>query len=170
MYDENLKLKDAGVVTSSGYGTVDGSAQVLNLGSGLVRGNVIFDISTVVIDDDDEKYELHLMGGDDASFTNTVSLCCLELGANASLQGNQDTERARYILPFQNEQAGTIYPYVRVRHVVSGTSPKLRYAAYLGKDLELCGTTNVTAVTTTTTTTSTSSSSSSSTSTSTTTA
>ena len=85
MYDVKLLLKDAGAVTSSGYGEVDSSPQVLNLGEGLVRGNVILDVPAITIDDTDEKYEIHLMGGDDSSFTKQVSLCSKEFGANASL-------------------------------------------------------------------------------------
>ena len=75
MFDYDFELKDAGAVTSSGYGEVDSSAKVVNLGSGLVRGNLIIDINAIKITDNDELYEIHLIGGDDSSFTNQVSLC-----------------------------------------------------------------------------------------------
>ena len=58
MYDVKLLLKDAGTVTSSGYGEVESAAKVLNLGDGLVRGNLILDISAMTINDADEKYEI----------------------------------------------------------------------------------------------------------------
>jgi len=152
MYDVKLLLKDGGAVTSSGYGTVDASAQVLNLGPGLVRANVVADIISIKISGGDEKYHVHLMGGDDSSFTQEVSLTSKELGANASLEGNRDSKISRLILPFQNEESGVIFSYVRIRHVISGTSPSINYQARLEKDLPVRGLTTITATTTTTTT------------------
>jgi len=154
MLDTEHILKDAGAVTSSGYGQVDSEAQVIDLGDGLVRGNVVMDIVTIDIANSDEKYEIHLMGGNDISFTGEVSLCCKELGANEALQGNLDSKLSRVILPFQNEERGVVYPYVRVRHVVSGTTPSINYKARLEKDLSIRGITTELTVTTTTTTTS----------------
>ena len=153
MYDINLILKDSGQVTSSGYGQVDGEAQVINLGDGHVRGNIVFDATEIKISSNDELYRLHLMGGSDGTFTQEVSLCELELGALEVVEGNQDSQIARYILPFQNEQAGTIYPYCRVRHELSGSSPEINYSARFGKDHVMLGAMYPTVATTTTTTT-----------------
>lgn len=139
MFDTKLLLKDTGAVTTSGYGTVDASAQVVNLGSGLVRGNLIIDISSIDIQTGDELYELHLIGGNDESFSREVSLCSKELGHNSQLQGNLDSKISRAIMPFQNEERGVIYPYVRVRHVLSGATPSINYTARLEKDLPLDG-------------------------------
>ena len=86
-----------------------------------------------------ELYQLHLMGGDDADFTNEISLCSKELGAKEGLQGNLDSYVSRVILGFQNEHAGEIYSFVRVRHVISGTSPNINYKARLEKDLPMLG-------------------------------
>ena len=155
MLDTEHTLKDAGAVTSSGYGQVDASAKVVNLGEGLVRGNLALDISAVKISAKDESYTIHLMGGTDANFTGEVSLCSKELGHNASLQGNVDSKLSRVTLPFQNEERGLVYPYVRVRHVISGASPSINYQARLEKDLPQRGVTSLTQVTTTTTTTTT---------------
>ena len=155
MFDYDYELKDTGRVTSSGNGTVDGSAKSVNLGAGIVRGNLVIDVFQINIVNDDEIFRIHLMGGSDASFTNEVSLCCLELGAKEVLQGNQDHVVSRYVLPFQNEQAGTVFPYLRVRHQIGGTTPNIDYSARLEKDGVARGTTNVSAVTTTTTSTTT---------------
>jgi hypothetical protein len=152
MFDQDLRLKDHGLVSSSGYGTVGGEATVLDLGQGLVTGNVIFDIFKIKIPTNNELYRLHLMGGDDENFTNEVSLCCLELGAAEVVEGGGDSVRARYVLPFQNEQAGTIYPYVRIRHEISGSAPGINYKARLCHVHGLRGTTNISESTTTTTT------------------
>lgn len=155
MFDYDYELKDTGRVEASGYGSVDGSAKVIDLGAGLVRGNLFIDVFQIAIGSNDQIYRLHVMGGDDADFTNEVSLCCLELGAKEVLQGNADSLVSRYILPFQNEQKGTVYPYVRVRHELAGTSPSINYSARLEKDLPVRGTTNVDTISTTTTTTTT---------------
>jgi hypothetical protein len=146
-------LKDAGAVTSSGYGTVDAAAKVVDLKEGLVRGNIIIDVSAIDISSGNELCEIHLMGGSDESFTQEVSLCSKELGHNASLEGNRDSKPGRYILPFQNEMAGRIWPYVRIRHVLSGTTPSINYQARLEKDLAVTGYISETVTTTTTTTT-----------------
>jgi len=134
MYDAALELKDAGAVTSSGYGTVDEEAAVVNVGEGMVKGRLIIEVSEVEIADNDELYVIHLMGGDDESFTNTVSLGSIELGANEVLEGNVDSQTGRYEVPFTNEQNGTIYPYLRVRHVISGTvATGINYKAYMSR-------------------------------------
>lgn len=134
MYDVKLELKDAGLVNSSGYGTVDGEAAVVSVGEGLVKGRLIIDVSAIETADGNEEYYLHLMGGSDESFTNTVSLCALELGAAAVLAGNQTSGVGRYELPFTNEQNGIIYPFLRVRHVIDWPGDSgINYKAYLSK-------------------------------------
>jgi hypothetical protein len=154
MYDSALRLKDAGAVASSGYGTVDAAAKVVSLGNGLVRGNLVIDISAIKVSAGDEAYTLHLMGGNDADFTEEVSLASKELGASGALEGNLDSKISRVLIPFQNEERGIIYPYVRVRHVISGSSPSINYTARLEKDLPCSGSTALdqtgTATTTTT--------------------
>ncbi len=47
MFDYTFILKDAGAVTSTGFGEVDASAQVVDVGKGLVRGNVVIDIDAI---------------------------------------------------------------------------------------------------------------------------
>ena len=150
MFDYDYILKDAGAVTSSGYGEVDASAKVVNLGSGLVRGNVILDVTALALVDNDELYKIHLMGGDDDSFTNTVALASVEIGCKEVTEANLDSRMGRYILPFENEKNGVVYPYVRIRHVISGTTPSINYTARLEKDLPVTGTIAETVTTTTT--------------------
>ena len=157
MFESNLRLKDHGAVSASGYGTVGGEAEVLNVGNALVVGSIVFDIFKIDVPTNDEKYVLHVLGGDDESFTNEVSLACLELGAAEVVEGSGDSVRARYVLPFSNEKAGTIYPYLRVRHVISGSSPRINYKASITGVHGLRGTTNISESTTSTTTTSSSS-------------
>ena len=150
MIDVTLELKDFGVVTSSGYGEIDSTAKVVNLGSGLVRGNLIIDVAEMAMQDNDELYQLHLMGGDDESFTNTVPVATVEIGCKEVTESNLDSKLGRYVVPFENEKNGVVYPYVRVRHAISGTSPSINYTARLEKDLPVRGTISVIATTTTT--------------------
>jgi len=139
MIDNEHILKDAGAVVATGYGEVSSVAKVVNLGNGLVRGNCIIDVSALEIDESDELYQLHLMGGNNASFTNTVALATLELGANEVIADNIDSKKGRYIMPFENEKAGTVYPFVRIMHVLAGTNPEIDYTARLEKDLPVTG-------------------------------
>jgi len=150
MIDNEHILKDAGAVNSSGYGEVDASAQVVDLGAGLVRGNLIVDVTRLAMQGNDQLYQLHLMGGDDASFTEEVSLCTLELGPKETIEDDLDSKLGRYIVPFESEKNGIVYPYIRIRHVLSGTGPEINYTARLEKDLPVRG--GIFNVTTTTTT------------------
>jgi len=151
MFDYDYILKDSGAVTSSGYGTVDSEAQVLNLGEGLIRGNVHIEVGAMKMNNNNQLYQIHLMGGDDSDFTNQVALASIELGCREVIEGTKDSKLGRYILPFENEQNGVIYPYVRVRHTIGGTSPSINYVARLEKDLPVLGrTTQITTTTTTT--------------------
>ena len=122
-------------MTSSGYGTVDAAAKVVDLGEGLIRGNGIIEVASMAMADNDELYQIHFMGGDDESFTKEVALATLELGVKEQLEGNFDSKLGRYVMPFENEQNGVIFPYVRVRHVISGTTPSINFQAKLEKDL-----------------------------------
>ena len=150
MLDDQHILKDAGAVTSSGYGTVDATAKVVNLGSGLVRGNTIIELTAMALTDNDELYQLHLMGGDDSSFTKEVALATVEIGCKEVTEATHDSKIGRYILPFENEKNGVVFPYVRIRHTISGTTPGIDYTCRLEKDLPVRGTVSATATTTTT--------------------
>jgi len=134
MYD-NTHIAHDGTVTASGYGLVDAEAVVLNLGSGLAKMNVVFNISAIKCSAGDELYTIHVQAGNNASFTKSLSLCSKELGHNSVLQGTLDSKISRIILGCQNEHGGTIYPYIRIRFVVSGTSPSITLTAILHKSL-----------------------------------
>ena len=148
MFDNTFILKDDGAVTSTGYGEVDASAQVVSLGAGLVVMNAVIFVDSIKCSAGSEIYELHLVGGSDASFTQQVSLCSKELGANAVLQGNLDSKISKIILHASNEHGGTIFPYIRIRHVIAGASPSINYRCILHKALPERGWTS-TATTTT---------------------
>ena len=110
MFDYTFILKDSGSVSSSGYGTVDSEAAVINVGSGLVTFNLVFLIDSIKCSAGNELYTLHLMGGDDSSFTKTVSLCSKEFGAAASLQGSLDSKISKIVFHASNEERGVTLP------------------------------------------------------------
>ena len=135
MYDSNLELKDAGLVAATAAGTVDGEAVIVNLGEGLVEGNMVVDVTALEIASNDEGYAVKLQGSSESDFSETYEdLAILELGAAEVLGGDQDSETGRYIVPFKTERNGTIYPYVRVYCEVAGTiATGINYSAYMTK-------------------------------------
>jgi hypothetical protein len=132
---DNTHILHDGTVTASGYGLVDAAAVVLNLGSGLTRMNVILNISAIKISADNEIYTVHVQAGNNASFTKSLSLCSKELGHNSVLQGSLDSKISKIVLGCQNEHAGTVYPYIRIRFVVAGSSPSITLSAFLHESL-----------------------------------
>ena len=136
MYDTNLELKDAGTLATATAGKVDGSAVTIDLGTGLVKGNMIVDVAAIEIASNDELYTIRLQGSDNSDFStgDEEDLAILELGAAEVLGGDQDSTTGRYIVPFRNEKHGTTYRYVRVYLDVDGSiATGINYTAWLGK-------------------------------------
>ena len=134
MFDYDKILKDSGAVTSTGNGTVDAEAKVVSVGAGLMESNLILDVSAIKINGTtakDNEYQIHLMGGSDASFTEEVSLAALHLGSLGVIPDNIDCKEGQYILPVSNTKRGRVYPYARVKHVIAGTSSSINYKARL---------------------------------------
>ncbi len=133
--DIDLILKDAGLVASSGVATVDGSAKVVDLGAGLVMGELYLDVTAIEIADDDELYTIRLQGSNSATFASGYEdLLSLDLGAAEVLSGDKDSETGRYLLPFRTEKNGTTYRYVRLYTTVDGTvGTGINYSAWLAK-------------------------------------
>jgi hypothetical protein len=71
-YDPDLLLKDDGAVTASAAAQVDSSDKILDLGSGLVEGDIIIDVSACELDTQDEKYVIsaQISNSDDFSEDN----------------------------------------------------------------------------------------------------
>lgn len=136
--DVSQQLKDAGAVTASGAAQVGGSGQILDMGEGNLEGNVAIDVSALKISANDESYDLVLQGSPDADFAtagNIVELGALHLGAKETKRTDSDKDDTvgRHWMPFRNERLGTAYRYLRLYHVIGGTSPSIDYTAYLAK-------------------------------------
>jgi len=137
--DDELELKDAGLVASSAAAQVDSAAAVLDLGGGFVEGNIVIDVTALEIADNDETYDITVQLSPDADFGtagNIVDWMTLHLGAKEikRTDSDKDDTTGRYILPFTNERGGTLYRYLRLYTVVDGTiATGINYIARLSK-------------------------------------
>ena len=133
--DAELVLEDsldtdgvAAAITSSAAGSVLGVAQVIDLGDGLAEGYMIVDVDAIVVGTD-ALYAITLQGNNDGDFANatTYDLVQINIGAgeslfNATAGNDAGSAGSRLIVPFRNEQDGTVYRYVRVYQTLSGSS------------------------------------------------
>jgi hypothetical protein len=129
-YDDSLALKDAGLVAST---TTEST--IVTLGDGLVEGYLVIDVSAVEVASTDEVYLICLEGSTVAAMTSgSVCLAQIEMG-NATAPADADTATGRFVVPFRNEQNGTLYPYVRIYTEVAGTvATGINFSAFLAKD------------------------------------
>lgn len=128
-YDDALELKASAAVTSSAAGSI-----IVDLGDGLTDAYMVIDVSAVVVNDNDEIYDIVLEGSNVAAMdSGSVSLARIQMG-NATAPADADTGTGRFVVPFRNEQNGTLYRYVRIYTAVAGTTPSITYSAFIGKD------------------------------------
>ncbi len=129
-YDASLSLKAAGLVASTTTETT-----IVDLGAGFVDGNLVIDVSAVEVASTDEIYLICLEGSNVAAMTSgSVCLAQIEMG-NATAPADADTGTGRFVVPFRNEQNGTIYRYVRIYTEVAGNiDTGINFAAFIAKD------------------------------------
>lgn len=140
-YDVDLELKDAGLLAASAACQVDAAAQIVDLGSGLVEGDIVIDVSACEVASDDEKYEIGVQISDSATFASGIyEVQTLKLGsagtaAGDNLPGDTDMGVGRYILPMNNMIAGgTTKRYLRLYVTISGTiATGINFTAFLSK-------------------------------------
>ena len=128
-YDDSLSLKDAGLVA-----TTTTESTILDLGSGLVDGYLVLDVSAAEVASTDEIYLVCLEGSNVAAMTSgSVTLAQLEMG-NATAPADADTSTGRFVIPFRNEQNGTLYRYVRIYTNVAGqVATGINFSAFIAK-------------------------------------
>ena len=129
-YDNSLLLKAAGLVAST---TTEST--ILDLGAGLVDGYLVLDVSACEVASNDEIYLVCLEGSNVAAMSSgSVTLAQIELG-NATAPADADTGTGRFVVPFRNEQNGTIYRYARIYTEVAGTiATGINFVAFIAKD------------------------------------
>lgn len=128
-YDHATLLKAAGLVAASAAGSV-----ILDLGDGLMQGDLVIDVSALEVANGDEIYTVALEGSSVAVMTSgSVTLVEKQLG-NVPAPADADTATGRHVIPFRNELNGTVYRYVRIYTTVAGTiATGINYSAYLAK-------------------------------------
>lgn len=130
LYDDALSLRDASLLAATATETT-----ILDLGAGLVYGNLVIDVSAIEVATGNEKYTIHLEGSNVAAMTSgSVTLANIPLG-NATDPADAATGTGRFVVPFRNEQNGTNYRYVRIYTLVAGTiATGINFSAFLAMD------------------------------------
>ena len=131
LYDANLSLKAAGLVATTASGST-----ILDLGDGLADGYVVVDLTACEVATGDEIYTISLEGSNVAAMdSGSVCLARKTFGNLVVPMDAALSAPGRYVIPFRNEEAGTIYRYVRIHTTVAGTiATGINYSAFIGKD------------------------------------
>lgn len=131
VYDNALLLEASAAHTTA---QTDVGATILDLGAGLVCGHLVVDVSAIDVASTDEYYTLSLEGSNVAAMTSgSVELALIRMGNNLA-PADADTSTGRFVVPFRNEQNGTVYRYVRLVTKVEGTTPSITFSAFIAKD------------------------------------
>jgi hypothetical protein len=139
LVDVLLELKPPGLVA------VDTAHPILDIGAGLVRGDVVIRHSAIEIQTD-EFYDLTLLGSNSATFASGVTvLATTRIGKGSALNTAlggiagavvdvDDPATGANIMPFTNEKNGVIYRFVRLVSALTGTvATGINFSAYITK-------------------------------------
>jgi hypothetical protein len=140
-YDNDLLLKDAGLIAASAACTVDSVAQILDLGTGASEGDIVVDVTACEVLSDDEKYQIGVQISSEDDFSSDVyEVATLNLGSAGTalgdnIPGDTDMGIGRYIIKFRNVIADDVKKrYLRLYTHVSGSiATGINYVAYLAK-------------------------------------
>jgi hypothetical protein len=135
-FDVLTQLKDnAGAVTASGNAQVAAADKIVFLGAGIMEADLVTDVYAIDTTSADEKYEIEFQLSDSATFASGIVVAeVIKLGALASTGSSANSGAGRYLNGVSNLFDGHAYAYCRLYHRISGTTPSITYAAYLGKD------------------------------------
>lgn len=126
-FDGDLELKAAGALTTS----TDGD--ILDLGPGLIDGYVVLDVSAVEIGSGNEIFTISLEGSNVANMSS--GSVCLAKKVFGNLVAPMDaalSAAGRYVIPFRNEEGGTLYRYVRLSTLIAGSiSTGISFSAFI---------------------------------------
>lgn len=126
-FDGDLELKSAGALTTS----TDGD--ILDLGAGLIDGYVVLDISAVEIGSGNEIFTISLEGSNTESMASGSVCLAKKVFGNLVVPMDAALSAAgRYVIPFRNEEGGTLYRYVRLSTLIAGTiSTGISFSAFI---------------------------------------
>jgi hypothetical protein len=133
-YDNALLVRAAAaniVATETG-------SLIVDLGTGLVEGYLVLDITAMDATTGDEAYTFMLEGSPDAAFGTAGNITVLAMqrtgGATGATPLGTADSVGRFAVPFRNERNGTTYRYVRLYTLLAGTTPILAFTGWLAKD------------------------------------
>jgi hypothetical protein len=139
-YDHALLLHDGAALSASAAGNVATVARILDLGAGLVEGDIIIDVSAMDVNNTDEMITVCAQISDSATFASAIyEACNLRLGyattlGTASTGCDVDRTTGRFILPFRNEIEGGVQKrYLRLYFMETGTTTTFDCVAWLSK-------------------------------------
>lgn len=129
-YDSDLQLKAAGLLATSTDGTI------LDLGDGLVDGYLVIDLTACEIASGNEIYTVSLEGSNVAAMTSGSVCLAKKVFGNLVVPMDAALSAAgRYVVPFRNEEGGTLYRYVRLSTLIAGTiSTGINFSAFIADD------------------------------------
>jgi hypothetical protein len=134
-----MLLKDAGLIAADAAAQVGGSAKVLDLGVGLVEGDIVIDVSAIEIATGDERYNIIAQFSSSSTFASDVVIgAILPLGDGSTIATafggsgvDVDDGAGRFVLPFRNERNGVWRRYMRLFTDVTGTiATGINYTAF----------------------------------------
>ena len=126
-YDSSTELKAAGLLAASTDGTI------LDLGDGIVDGYLVFDVSAVEVATGNEIYTVSLEGSNVAAMTSGSVCLAKKVFGNLVVPMDAALSAAgRYVVPFRNEENGTIFRYVRLSTLIAGTiATGINFSAFI---------------------------------------
>lgn len=126
-FDGDLELKAAGALTTS----TDGD--ILDLGAGLIDGYVVLDVSAVEIGSGNEIFTISLEGSNVAAMSSGSVCLAKKVFGNLVVPMDAALSAAgRYVIPFRNEEGGTLYRYVRLSTLIAGSiSTGISFSAFI---------------------------------------
>lgn len=131
MFDADLELTPSYNLTASH------DFDIIDLGAGFVEGNIIVDVDSVEIATGNEIYTLSLEGSNVAAMdSGSVCLAKKVFGNLVVPMDGALSTATRYVIPFRNEEGGTLFRYVRLSALVAGTidSTGMVFSAFLSAD------------------------------------
>lgn len=133
--DAELILADgAAAMTADGVTQVASANVSKQLGPGRFEGVLIIDVSAIDIVSNDEVYHICLQGASTSAFSTKEIVAQMSLGATEVRPGGAiDSTPGRYEIPFQTEQDGIVYDWVRLHVDLNGTTPSITFKAWIAE-------------------------------------
>ena len=129
VFDLDLEMKAAGLVDAS----VDGD--IIDFGDGIVDGFLVIDASAIEVATGDEIYTISLEGSAVAAMSSGSVCLAKKVFGNLVVPMDAALSAAgRYVIPFRNEEGGTVFRYGRLSTLVAGTiATGINFAAFIAK-------------------------------------